>query len=377
MQQHVGDGEQVRQGLFLDTEDAPLQDGVVLDGLDLVLADVLQGADEEAAGAAGRVEDLFAQPRVDHVGHELGDGARRVVLAGVAGALEVLQNLLVDVAEEVALRGDVEVDAVDLVDHLADQGAGLHVVVGILEDLLDDEAARVVVRPVGEVLERLEEVVVDEVDQFLAGHALGVGGPGAPAQSLGDGGAVAVVEKLVFLLLVVEDLEKDHPDHLRDALGVAVDAGVLAHDVLHGFDRGADGHGNSEVSLVRLLGCFVEVAFQLAQGGVVLLLAAEALDDLDRGAEAVEGGDLQHLHALDVLDAFVGVLVQQGFEDGPCGFAVFGEVVALAHVQGALAAGEGPGVEGHVADEVEGVEVPAHFLGQGFEEDALVPAALR
>jgi hypothetical protein len=145
----------------------------------------------------------------------------------------------------VALGSDVEVDAVDLVHHLADEGAGLHVVVGILEDLLDDEAARVALRAEGEVLERLEEVVVDEVDQFLAGHALGVRGPGAPAQALGDRGTVAVVEKLVLLLLVVEDLEKDHPDQLRDALGVAVNACVLAHDVLHGFDRGADGHGNS------------------------------------------------------------------------------------------------------------------------------------
>ena len=49
--------------------------------------------------------------RVDHVDHELGDGAGRVVLAGVAGALEVAQDLLVDVAEQVAVRGDVEVDA--------------------------------------------------------------------------------------------------------------------------------------------------------------------------------------------------------------------------------------------------------------------------
>ena len=40
------------------------------------------------------------------------------------------------------------------------------------------------------------------------------------------------------------DHEEEHPAQLTDALGVAVDAGVLAHDVLDGFDEGADGHGS-------------------------------------------------------------------------------------------------------------------------------------
>ena len=42
--------------------------------------------------------------------HELGDGARRVELAGVAGALQVAEDLLVDVAEQVAVGRLVEVD---------------------------------------------------------------------------------------------------------------------------------------------------------------------------------------------------------------------------------------------------------------------------
>ena len=179
---------------------------------------------------------------VDHVDHELGDGARGVVLAGVAGVLQVAQDLLVEVAEQVAVLRLVEVDAVvDLVDHLAHQVAGLHVVVGVLEDAADDEAALVVMRRL-EVLEGGEQLVVDEVEQLVAGHALGVGGPVAPAQRLGDGRAVGVVEQFVLGFLVVEDLEEEHPDQLADALGVAIDADILAHDVLDGFDEGGEGH---------------------------------------------------------------------------------------------------------------------------------------
>ena len=41
-----------------------------------------------------------------------------------------------------------------------------------------------------------------------------------------------------LLLLVVEDLQEDQPDQLADALGVTIDADILAHDVLNGFDQG-------------------------------------------------------------------------------------------------------------------------------------------
>ena len=76
------------------------------------------GAGEKAAGAAGGIEQDFAGVRVDAVDHEGGDGARRVVLARVAGRLQVVEDLLVDVAEVLALGEIVEVDLVDLVDDL-------------------------------------------------------------------------------------------------------------------------------------------------------------------------------------------------------------------------------------------------------------------
>ena len=147
VQDHVGGAQHVRQRLLLDAVDALLQELLVVRRFHLLLADVFDGAGEEAAGAAGGVEDRLAQLGVDRIDHELGDGARRVVLAGIAGALQVAQDLLVDVAEQVAVLRLVEIDAVDdLVDHLPQQRAGLHVVVGILEDGADHEAALVVVR---------------------------------------------------------------------------------------------------------------------------------------------------------------------------------------------------------------------------------------
>ena len=105
-----------------------------------LLAQVLDGAGEEAAGAAGGVEDGFAEAGIDLIDDELGDRPRRVVLARVAGGLEVFEQLLVDVAEHVPVVGGVEVDAVDLVDDLPHQRAVLHVVVGILEDHADQAA---------------------------------------------------------------------------------------------------------------------------------------------------------------------------------------------------------------------------------------------
>ena len=98
-------------------------------------------AGEKAAGAAGGVEQDFAGLRVDAVHHEGGDGARRVILARVAGALQVVEDLLVDVAEMLALGEVVEIDLVDLVDDLPHELAGLHVVVGVLEHIADHAAA--------------------------------------------------------------------------------------------------------------------------------------------------------------------------------------------------------------------------------------------
>ena len=138
-----------------------------------------------------------------------------------------------------AVLGGVEVDLVELIQHLADDGAVLHVVVRAFEDIAEDHSAAVAGGDV-DVAEAGEEHAVDEVLEFVASHAFGVGGPVSPLEFCGDDGLVVVLKKFKLLVFVVDDLEGDHPAELFDALGVAGDALVLAHDVLKRLDDVAD-----------------------------------------------------------------------------------------------------------------------------------------
>ena len=132
VQEEIGHAQDVREVLLLDAGEAVLDGALVGLGLGL-LPQMLDGADEEAAGAAGGVEDGLAEAGIDLLNDELSDGARGVELAGVTRGLKVFEKLLVDVAEHVAIIGGVKVNAVDLVDDLAQQRAVLHVVVGAVK----------------------------------------------------------------------------------------------------------------------------------------------------------------------------------------------------------------------------------------------------
>ena len=122
-----------------------------------------EGAGEEAAGAAGGIEQDFAGMRIDAIHHEGGDGARRVILARIAGRLQIVEDLLVDVAEMLALGQIVEIDLVDLVDDLPHQLAGLHVVVGVLEHVRAPRGGGRRAWPVScRFLQRREQLAVDE-----------------------------------------------------------------------------------------------------------------------------------------------------------------------------------------------------------------------
>ncbi len=180
--------------------------------------------------------------RIDAVGHEGGDGARRVIFAGVAGRLQVVEQLLVELAEVLALLEVVEIHLVDAVDHLAHQLPGFHIVVGVLEHVAHHAAAVAGLVRDAEVLQRREQLVIDEGLQLLARDALRVGRPRAPLVFLRDRRAVVIPRDFKVLILIVDDLEEEHPGELADALRIAIDAHVLAHDVLNGFDGGTDDH---------------------------------------------------------------------------------------------------------------------------------------
>ena len=62
-----------------------------------------QGASEKAARTTSWIEEEFAGAWVNAVHHERGDGARGVILACVAGVLQVVEYLFVNVAKMLAL----------------------------------------------------------------------------------------------------------------------------------------------------------------------------------------------------------------------------------------------------------------------------------
>ncbi len=84
----------------------------------VVLAQVLAGGDQEAAGAGGGVADDVARHRRGELHHELDDVARGAELAVLAGGGDLAQHVLVDVALGVAV---VHLKLVDEVDGLGEQ----------------------------------------------------------------------------------------------------------------------------------------------------------------------------------------------------------------------------------------------------------------
>jgi len=241
VEEEIGEAEDVREVLLLNAGEAFLDGGLVYVELCL-FPQVADEAGDEAAGAGGGIKELLAEARVQAVDDELGDGPWSIELTGIACGLEVLEQFLIDIAEHVAVLGGIEVDGVDLVDDLPHQGAIFHVIVGVIEGGADEGGEFVAAS--GEVLELGQKGVVDEVEEGVAGDAFLVGGPSGPAEFLGQGGFVVVPEKFHFFLPVVEDFEEEQPAELFEALGVTIGAGILAHDVLDGFDDVGDvGHG--------------------------------------------------------------------------------------------------------------------------------------
>ncbi len=85
VQQHVGDAEHVRQLLLSRPRAARPACAPAASACGHSLLHVTDRAGQEPARAAGGIEQGLARMRIDAIDHEGRDGARRVVLAGIAG----------------------------------------------------------------------------------------------------------------------------------------------------------------------------------------------------------------------------------------------------------------------------------------------------
>ena len=88
---------------------------------------------------------------------------------------------------------------------------------------------------------------------------------------------------------------------------------------------------------------------------------------MHRSAQRVQGRDTEHVGIVEVEHPLVGILLEQSGQNGTGLVAVFRENIAFLDVGGPLAPGERLAIESDVADQVEGIEALAQFLGNEVE----------
>ena len=164
VEDEIGEAEHVGDGLQLPAGDGFLKFRLVIQVMDFIFADVVDGCAKETTGAGSGVEYVFAEARVRHLRHKPGDGARRVVLTFVPGIPQFEQDGLIDSAENVAVAAVIKVEAVELVDDLAHLVAGLHVVVRPVENFAH-ECGTLLGMSGFEIAEADEEAVAGMVDK--------------------------------------------------------------------------------------------------------------------------------------------------------------------------------------------------------------------
>ena len=228
---------------------------------------MVERLDQKAARAAGRVEQRFAEARIRHRDHESHDGARRVKLAGIARRIAHLaQHGFVERAQRVQLVAGGEMNAVELVDDIAQQVSADHAVLHALEyggyDIAPSvrDTCRIGTGQQAQVAEQTRSAlgfsvgprqstffVVDESEQFVTGDAVGLSRPIAPAVRRLDGGLELFPGELGLALAlnfqVVQKFQEHDPSEHRQPVKVAIQPLVFAHDVARGFQECAEGLG--------------------------------------------------------------------------------------------------------------------------------------
>ena len=194
----------------------------------------LEPTGDKATRATGKVRHRLADLRPDHLRHEIRHRARRVEFTSRTSALQLLEDRFINLAKGMAFLIVAKVDIIDHVDDLTQQHTVLHVVVGVgkgcLHNRLFDRRGGVY----RQLLERREERIVHEIQQLIARHGLSgliVMRPIRPAAILRNDGHIVLIIPFPVLFLRIVYLEEEHPRNLLNALSIAIDACVVAHDV--------------------------------------------------------------------------------------------------------------------------------------------------
>ena len=88
MQQHIGYTEQIWKWLFLNTVNTVIQ-LLLSGGVRYLFGELSQPRSDKSTGATGEVCHFFAQLRLYHQCHKLGDCSRRIKLTRRTGRLQL------------------------------------------------------------------------------------------------------------------------------------------------------------------------------------------------------------------------------------------------------------------------------------------------
>jgi hypothetical protein len=153
------------------------------------------------------------------------------------------------------------VDAIDLVDHILEQIPRLHAACDAAEDVGHHLPPAIPIRSlkaphVGDEpgspgsIRKVRLILVDEFQEVGPAEPVLLGRPVSPAVGGLDDRAVLLPLHLgtVFPddLVIVEELQEEHPGQERQPIQVAVEPLVLPHDVAGGLDEATEPLGGGE-----------------------------------------------------------------------------------------------------------------------------------
>ena len=226
---------------------APAGGLVPVDGLAVVADQVLGGGDEKTGGAAGRVADHVPGGGRGHLDHEFDDVARGAELAVLAGAGDLAEHVLVEIALGVGVG---HVDGVELIHHVGQHPRGRDHEQGVLHVPGVGGIVRIAVAAVpvaAEPLDEGEHLVAHRGEHRLrrglleAGPAQVVlaGGEHRLLDGLADAGSLALFQGVQL----VQPLDEQQVGELLDdRKGVGDAAGP--HGVPDAVDFGFDFTGD-------------------------------------------------------------------------------------------------------------------------------------